>query len=291
MSVVSDPVTRDVRRGRTRTPAPVKTRGRWWRFTFVLAFTVVALVPVGGVFFLALRPGARSQSTSSFTLENFRYVFTNGQTLQWLGNSLSVTLTTVVVSVAVGAPAGYVLSRGRGKAVSGYSLLLFVVQALPVITAVIPLFILFAKLGLVDSLLGLGIIYVGASVSVATWMMAAYMDSIPVALEQAAWIDGCSVFGAFVRIVLRNSLPGILSTAIYTFLVSWNDYLVALVFVRSQGKYTLPIGLASFFQQNVVDWGQVMALAVIMLAPPVLLFTLLNKYFSIGGIGGSLAGQ
>ncbi|MEV6588723.1 carbohydrate ABC transporter permease [Streptomyces acidicola] len=291
MSVVSDPATRGVRRTLMRAPTTVKSRGRWWRFTFMLVFTVFALVPVGGVFFLSLRPGARSQNTSSFTFENFSYVFTNGQTLQWLGNSLAVTLTTVVVSVAVGAPAGYVLSRGRSKAVSGYSLLLFVVQALPVITAVIPLFILFAKLGLVDSLLGLGIIYVGASVSVATWMMAAYMDSIPIALEQAAWIDGCSQFGAFFRIVLRNSLPGILSTAIYTFLVSWNDYLVALVFIRSQDKYTLPIGLSSFFQQNVVDWGQVMALAVVMLAPPVLLFTVLNKYFSIGGIGGSLAGQ
>ncbi|WP_437113892.1 carbohydrate ABC transporter permease [Streptomyces violaceusniger] len=291
MSVISDPVTHDIRRDHTRTPNSPKRLGRWWRFAFMLAFTAVALVPVGIVFFLALRPGARSGNTSSFTFENFSHVFTTGQTLQWLANSLVVTLATVVVSVAVGAPAGYVLSRGRSKAVSAYSLLLFVVQALPVITAVIPLFILFAKLRLVDGLLGLCIIYVGASVSVATWMMAAYMDSIPVALEHAAWIDGCSTFGAFVRIVLRNSLPGILSTAIYTFLVSWNDYLVALVFIRTQGKYTLPVGLSSFFQQNVVDWGQVMALAIIMMAPPVLLFTVLNKYFSIGGIGGSLAGQ
>ena len=145
-----------------------------------------------------------------------------------------------MVSVAVAAPAGYVLSRGRGKAVSGYSLLLFVIQSLPVITAVIPLFILFAKLRLVDSLIGLGIIYVGASMSVATWMMAAYMDSIPVSLEQAAWIDGASVFGGFTRIVLRNSLPGILSTAIFTYLVSWNDYLVAIVFMRTETKFTLP---------------------------------------------------
>jgi multiple sugar transport system permease protein len=147
------------------------------------------------------------------------------------------------------------------------------------------------KLGLVDNLVGLGIIYVGASMSVATWMMAAYMDSIPVDLEKASWIDGCSVFGGFTRIVLRNSLPGILSTAIFTFLVSWNDYLVAIIFLRSQDQFTMPIGLTSFFQQNVTDWGSVMAVAVVMLAPPVILFSVMNKFFSIGGIGGSLAGQ
>jgi multiple sugar transport system permease protein len=268
-----------------------KSPYRWLRFAVVLIITIVALVPVGVVVYLALRPGTNSTSNALVTLENFTHIFNSTDTLTWLANSLEVTLATVVVSVAVAAPAGYVLSRGKGKAVSGYSLLLFVVQSLPVITSVIPLFILFAKLQLVDSLVGLGIIYVGASMSVATWMMAAYMDSIPVSLEQAAWIDGASVFGGFLRIVLRNSLPGILSTAIFTFLVSWNDYLVAIVFIRTETKFTLPLGVESFFQQNVTDWGSVMAVAVVMMAPPVLVFAVFNKFFSVGGIGGALAGQ
>jgi multiple sugar transport system permease protein len=266
-------------------------RGKWWRFTLVAVITAVVLIPVVVVIWLALRPGVQSTSSAPLTFENFTYVFANTQTLTWLGNSLLVTLATVLVSVVVAAPAGYVLSRGRSRAVSGYSLLLFIVQSLPVITSVIPLFILFAKLGLVDNLVGLGIIYVGASMSVAIWMMAAYMDSIPATLEEAAWIDGASLFGGFTRIVLRNSLPGILSTAIFTFLVSWNDYLVAIVFLRSQERFTLPLGVQSFFQQNVTDWGSVMAVAVVMLAPPVIVFAALNRYFSVGGIGGSLAGQ
>ena len=97
----------------------------------------------------------------------------------------------------------------------------------------IPLFVLFAEFGLVDNLTGLTIIYVGSTMSVAIWMMAAYYDSIPINLEEAAWMDGCSVFGGFLRVVLRNSLPGILSTAIFSFLLAWNDYLVALVFLRT----------------------------------------------------------
>lgn len=266
-------------------------RYRWLRFTIVLIITAIAVVPVAVVVLLALRPALGSTSHAVFTLANMTNIFRNTDTLTWLGNSLEVTLATVLVSVAVAAPAGYVLSRGRSRAVSGYSLLLFIVQSLPVITAVIPLFILFAKLHLVDSLVGLGIIYVGISMSVAIWMMAAYMDSIPVSLEQAAWIDGASVFGGFYRIVLRNSLPGILSTAIFTYLVSWNDYLVALVFIRSETKYTLPLGVESFFQQNVTDWGDVMAVAVVMMAPPVIVFACLHRYFSVGGIGGALAGQ
>jgi multiple sugar transport system permease protein len=282
--------------GLRRAPAVSPTvqagaRGRWWRFVVVLAITVVVLVPIFAVVGLALQPSLGSTSTENLTLENFSNIFSQTDVLTWLTNSMGVTLVTVLVSVAVAAPAGYVLSRGRSRLVSGFSLVLFIVQSLPIVTAVIPLFILFAELGLVDSLVGITIIYVGSTMSVAIWMMAAYYDSIPINLEEAAWMDGCSVFGGFLRVVLRNSLPGVLSTAIFAFLLSWNDYLVALVFLRSDFNFTFPVGLQSFFQQNATNWGLVMAVAVMMMLPPVILFAALNKYFSVGGIGGSLAGQ
>ncbi|KRE67712.1 ABC transporter permease [Arthrobacter sp. Soil736] len=265
-------------------------RGRWWRFTAILLITAVVLVPIAVTIILALTPAANSTATG-LTFENITRVFSTTLAGTWLQNSLITTLATVIVSVAVAAPAGYVLSRGRNKAVSGYSLLLFVMQSLPIITSIVPLFILFAGMGLVDNLLGLTIIYVGSTMTVATWMMAAYFDSIPVSLEEASWIDGCSVFGSFRKVVLRNSLPGILSTAIFSFLLAWNDYLVAIVFLRSTEIFTLPVGVQSFFQQNQTDWSGVMALAVIMMLPPVIVFATLNKYFSVGGIGGSLAGR
>jgi multiple sugar transport system permease protein len=265
-------------------------RGRYLRLLFLLIFTVIALTPIVVTVILSITPRLGS-SERGLTLSNFGYVFQQTLALNWFGNSLLVSLITVGVSVAIAAPAGYVLSRGRNRAISAYSLLLFVVQSLPVITSVIPLFILFAKLGLVDNLVGIMIIYVGSSMSVATWMMAAYFDSIPTSLEEAAWIDGCSLLGGFVRIVLRNSLPGVLSTAIFTFLLAWNDYLVAIVFLKTDTGFTLPIGLQSFFQQSVTDWGSVMSVSVMMLLPPIIVFATLNKYFSIGGIGGALAGR
>lgn len=264
--------------------------GRWWRFTALAVIAVVVLVPLVAVVALSLQPSLGSTATGP-TLENYITVFTQTSVASWIGNSLLVTLATVVVAVVIAAPAGYVLSRGRGRLVVGFSLILFVVQSLPVITAVIPLFVLFAQLGLVDTLGGLVIIYVGATMSVAIWMMAAYFDSIPITLEEAAWIEGCSVFGSFTRVVLRNSLPGILSTAIFSFLLAWNDYLVAVVFLRSEQNYTLPIGLETFFQQNQTNWGPVMAVAVVMMVPPIIIFAVLNRFFSVGGIGGSLAGR
>jgi multiple sugar transport system permease protein len=263
--------------------------GQWLRFALLSVITAIVLVPVAAVFILALQPPVATGGSIGF--DSFTYVLTQTAALQWLGNSLWVTLITVIAAVVVAAPAGYVVSRGRNRLVAGYSLLLFVVQSLPVIVSVIPLFILFANLGLADSLTGVTIIYVGGTLSVATWMMAAYFDSIPISLEEAAWMDGCSVFGSFLRVVLRNSLPGVLSTAIFSFLVCWNDYLIAVIFLRSNNHFTLPVGLQTFFQQNATDWGPVMAVAVIMVLPPIIVFGCLNRYFSVGGIGGSLAGQ
>ncbi len=265
-------------------------KGQLWRFLLIAIITLVVITPILAVLFLSTQPGQNSTATG-FTLENFQRVLGGTDVMIWLGNSLIVALVTVLVSVVIAAPAGYVLSRSRSTLVSGYSLVLFVVQALPVVTAAIPLFITFSVDGPHQHAPGRGDHLHRVDLSGAIWMMAAYIDSIPITLEEAAWMDGASVFSGFIHVVLRNSLPGNLSTAIFSFLLAWNDYLIALLFLQDFTKYTLPIGLNTFFQQNAADWGSVMAVAVIMMLPPVLIFALLNKYVSVGGIGGSLAGR
>ena len=155
-----------------------------------------------------------------------------------------------------------------------------------------PLFILFSHVNLDDSLLGVAIIYVCSSISVATWMMAAYIDTVPVSLEEvrpgstaARSTPGSS------RSSCGTASRGSLSTAIFAFLIAWNDFLIAVVFLRSSSNFTLPLGLETFFSENTTQWGYVMALSVIVMIPPIIIFTLLHRYFSIGGIGGSLAGH
>ncbi|MFV0426350.1 MAG: carbohydrate ABC transporter permease [Beutenbergiaceae bacterium] len=264
--------------------------GEWGRFTILVIVTAIVMIPVFVVFILGLRPRTLTPGYEFFA-GNIAYVFQEANAYRWMTNSIVVALVTTAAAVVVAAFGGYVLSRAKSKWAAGYSVSLFIVQSVPIIASVIPLFFLFASLSLVDSIVGVNIIYVGTTVPVAVWMMGAYYDSIPKSLEEAAWIDGASRFGSFVRIVLRNSLPGVLSVGIFSFLQAWNDFLVALIFLRSTDNYTAAIGLLTFFQQNTVDWGAIMGLAIMMMAPPVLIFIFLNRYFSVGGIGGALAGR
>ena len=259
--------------------------GRWLRFLLLLVVTALLLVPVLVPVWRLLAPDPTTGSAGGPAALFAAIARTLEVTpvVTWLTNSVLVTAVTVVVSLAVAAPAGYVISRGRGRGVRGFALLIFALQALPILLFMIPLFVLFVALGLSDTLRGVTLIYIGLSVAVATWTLSSYFDSIPMELEEAAWIDGCSVLGGFVRVVLRNSLPGVLSAAVYGFLFTWNDYWIALVFLRSDVNYTLGLALAGPGSSSVV--------AVIAMIPPLLIFGVLNRYFSLGGIGGSLTGR
>lgn len=264
------------------------------RIATTVVLGIVTIVVISPVFFsivLSFRPNVGSPNTSVFTIENFTYVLTQTSALIWLGNSLLVALATVAFSILIAVPAGYALSRVRNSVATPYSFALFIVQSLPGVVSVIPMFVLFVSLGLVDNLVGLVIIFVGSNAIVTTWMMFAYFNTIPRSLEEAAWIDGCAAIEAFFRIVTPNSLPAIASAAIFAFLTSWNDYLASIVFLKTQELFTLPVGMQSFFQQFQANWGGIMAIAVIMLVPPILVFSLLNKFFNLGGIGGAIAGQ
>ncbi|QDZ13766.1 carbohydrate ABC transporter permease [Humibacter ginsenosidimutans] len=246
----------------------------------LIAITALVVSPLLPTLTAAFVPGAPGSAGPGGPLAGLVATFRFTPALQWLGNSLLVSIATTVVAIAVGAPAAYALSRARGRFVAGYSLVLFVVQSLPVVVLVIPLFVLFAGAGLVDSLGGITLVYIGLSLAVAIWMLTATIDSVPVRLEESAWLDGCSVFGSFVRIVLPGSWPGIVSAAIYSFLLTWNDYIVALVFIKSNALYTLPIGLQS---------ARTPGLILVIVLPPLVLFGVLHRFFNVGGIAGSLA--
>jgi multiple sugar transport system permease protein len=255
----------------------------WLRFLVLLVVTALLLVPVFVPLWRLITPETGAPGRLTNLVAALARTLTSAPVLTWLTNSLLVTGATVVVSVVVAAPAGYVISRGRGRAVHGFGLLIFALQSVPILLFMIPLFVLFVGLSLNDTLPGVTLIYIGLSVAVATWTMSSYFDSIPVELEEAAWIDGCSVLGGFLRVVLRSSLPGVLSAAVYAFLFTWNDYWIALVFLRSDVNYTLGLALAGP--------GSSPAVAVIAMLPPLLIFGVLNRYFSFGGIGGALAGR
>ncbi|RIX26448.1 carbohydrate ABC transporter permease [Amnibacterium setariae] len=251
-------------------------RGRWWRFALLAAITALVLVPVASPVVIA----AQRSAPFGGLLPALAGVFANPEAATWFGNSLAVAGATVLAAVALGTPAGYVLSRVAGRRVDAFALVVFAMQALPTVLLIVPLFVLFAPLGLVDDLGGLVLLYVGLTIAVATWTMTTAVDAVPVSLEEAAWLDGCSLFGGFVRVVLPNVAPGVLATAIVTFLFVWNEYLVALVFLPSEGNWTVGIGVVS---------GRVGAFAVAAMIPPLVVFAVLHRFFRFGGVAGALA--
>jgi multiple sugar transport system permease protein len=272
-----------------------RRRAQWIRFIVVTLFALIALVPILVIALNSFLPPAALVSggvtlAHGLTVANYSYVIHNTTAPLYLRNSLIVALSTALLTILIGAPAAYALARGVGRDLSAYALSLYLYQALPVVVFVIPLFLLFVPLHLDNTLQGLVIVYTAGSLPFGVWMLKSAFEAIPVALEEAARIDGCSLVGALRRIVLPNAGPGLLSVGLFSFLLAWNDYLVADVMLRTNNVFTLPIGLETFFQQYSTEWGAVMAMAVFMLFPPVLLFFFASKYFRIGGIGGSVVG-
>lgn len=268
----------------TRRETDPRSRGRWVRFFVLLATTSIVLAPLVVVFAVAItRP---ADGPFRYPLGSFVYVLLKTKAAYWLENSLLASLSATVLAAAVAVPGGYVLSRARTRLARGWAIVLFVVQSIPVVALVIPLFFLFAKAELVDTIGTLIVLYVGTTAAVATWMFTGYVDTIPVSLEEAAWVDGASRVSALLRIVLPNALPGLLSVGVFSFLLAWNDYLVALVLLRTVENFTAPVGLSDVF-----DPGAKMALATLMMVPPVLVFAVFHRYFSVGGLSGSFAGR
>jgi len=265
---------RTAERPRRRSTRP--TAGAWLRSAVLLVVTVLALVPLVPIL-LPLVVGR----DGSFAPLRVLLQLGEGPTLRWFLNSVFVTACTVVGVLAVAAPAGYALSRGRSRGLSVYSVVLFGLQSLPAMVLLPPLFVMLVQIGGNDNLVWLTILYIGFSLAVATWTMTSWFSTLPIEVEEAAWLDGCTPLGAFVRMVLPNSRPALLSTALITFLFAWNEYWIALLFVQDQDTFT--VGLA------LVSGGRSPALAIVALVPPVLVYLLLHRWFRFGGIADSAA--
>ncbi|MBL8699384.1 MAG: carbohydrate ABC transporter permease [Alphaproteobacteria bacterium] len=199
--------------------------------------------------------------------------------LGYLLNSLWVSLATTVLGVIVAVPAAYAFSRFRfpGRNLLFYAVL--VRNMFPAVVFLMPLFIMMRWLGLVNTQWSLILTYLTFGLPLSIWLLKGFYDNIPVQLEQAARIDGASRFKAFLLIVMPLSSPGIIATAIYSFIMAWNEYVYALTFLNDKSKLTLPVGLQKFFTEYATNWPGLMAASFIMSVPVVVLFLILQKYF------------
>lgn len=226
----------------------------------------------------------------SLTAINYSRLIADTPFLIYLKNSLITAAGSTVFAVFAAVLAGYALARFRGSLLTGYARMLLAVQMFPIILALIPLFLLFRPLGLIDNPLSVILVYGVANLPFATWMARGYFETIPRELEEAALIDGCSHYGAFFRVVLPLSGPGLAAVSIFAFLLSYNEYFVANVFLRSRDAMTLPVGIQMFMQQFSTDWGGLMAAATLMMAPTLILFLFIQKFIVHGAVSGAVKG-
>lgn len=271
----------------------LRLTGSYLLLTF---FALFALYPIVQIVTIALRPGDQLLSTSlnpipkGATLANFRTLLTETPFLRWVGNSALISLAVTLTGVALASTAGYALSRfrflGRSSVLNG----LLVTQMFPATMLLLPLYLILIKLSLINSYLGVVIIYSATALPFCIWQLKGYYDTIPFSLEEAAGIDGCTRWQSFRLIVLPLAQPAMVITALFSFMTAWNEYVVAALVLQDVDKFTLPLGLKMFQSNMSTQWGLYAAGALLVSIPVVLLFIALSRYLISGLSSGAVKG-
>lgn len=238
-------------------------------------------------------------SLSGLNIDSYKTLFgfpsemftaTNIPFLEYARNSALISLISTFFSLCFGTLAGYIFARFRFKAKNSIFLSMMLARAVPGIALSLPLFILFANLGLSDRVLGMIIVYVAMNVPFTAWLMDGFFRAIPEELDDAAMIDGCSHWTAFLRVDLPLALPGVAASGIFAFLTSWNEFALASVITRTPASRTFPPALFEFTGQYVSDWRGMCAMSVMMLIPAVIFVALVQRQLMEGLTSGAMKG-
>jgi arabinogalactan oligomer/maltooligosaccharide transport system permease protein len=259
----------------------------------LLVFTAATLLPVVLVVTKALSAGQEltlELIPTQPTLDNFRDVVGHPLFLRQLLNSVVAATGTTVVGVFLACTAAYATSRFRFPGQRGLLLGFLVVQMFPGSLLMIPLYVLMDRLGLLDQLLGLVLIYSTTAIPFCVWMLKGYFDTIPKELEEAARIDGASRFYIFYGIVLPLARPAIAVTALFSFMTAWNEFILASTFTSQERAYTLPVVLQHYVGEHTTEWGHFAASAILVSVPVMALFYVLQRHLVAGLTAGSVKG-
>ncbi len=256
---------------------------------FLLPLAVVVLFPFAVMFVTAVRPRDEifvyppTWTFSEFRWSNFVEMWQKTNFGGALLNSLYVSVLATVIAIVLSIPAAYAMSRYRFAGKGAYRQFLLMTQMMSPIVLVLGLFRLMMTLGLVDNLNSLVLTYAAFNLAFTIWMLQSYFNSIPRDLEEAAWIDGASHLTSLVRIFLPLAVPAMVVTAIFTFINSWNEFVLALTMMRSSDYFTLPVQIYSQVAGRYqVEWHHVMAATVLATVPVAIVFSWLQRYLIRG---------
>ncbi len=264
------------------------------RHAVLIVFSAIAVYPALNVLSISLRPGNRLRSTdlaiipADWTLASYVELFTEQPFLTWLGNSLLVSGLVTLTGVALASIAGYAFSRYSFTGRRAMMLAILTTQMFPATMLLLPLYILIARLGLVNTYLGLLVFYTSTALPFCVWQMKGFYDTIPASLEEAARIDGCSRAAAFWRVILPLAAPGLVITALFSFMTAWSEYIVAAQVMQDEAMFTLPLGIKGFQASLSSQWGLYAAASLLVSVPVVILFLSLSRYLVSGLTLGSV---
>lgn len=205
-------------------------------------------------------------------------------------NSLIISVTSTVIALAIGMSGGYAFARFRFAGKSGAFLGLMLTRSVPGIALSLPLFIVYSRLGIIDTHFGLILTYVALNVPFSIWLIDGFFRQVPKDLAEAAQIDGCTRWQAFWQVEFPLAGPGIASAGIFSFLTCWNEYALASQLTRSINSKTLPVGLLDYTAEFTIDWRGMCALAVVMIAPALALTFIIQKHLVSGLTFGAVKG-
>jgi multiple sugar transport system permease protein len=266
-------------------------------FSILAGVTAIAVAyPVYWMLIASLQPNGTAQIDQAWILPNhpslqaYVSVFTERQMATWIANTLLVTVVSTVLAMAVSLLGAYAVARFRFPGRNWVLFFLLMTQLVPASSLIIPLFLTFRGYGLYDSLPAIAIAYVSFTVPEALWVLWGYLQNLSEEFEHAAMVDGCTRLGAFWRITLPLTLPGIAAAALFCFLEGWNQYLLAYVLTSTSSNWVVSLGLFSFVGEYVTNVEQMMAASVVASIPSIMLFVVLQRFLKGGLTVGGLTG-
>lgn len=223
------------------------------------------------------------------TLENYKKLFVESGFLKFFANSLFISTLTTISCLAVGTPAAYAITKLQKKWKNVFLVWIILTRMVPAMTYIIPFFIVFSKSGLIDTRLGLVLSYFTFNLPLVIWLMRSFFMDLPESLEDAALIDGATISQAFLKIILPITGPGLVSAGILTFIMSWNEFIFALVLTRRQAV-TASIAIVNLMKYEGTEWGQMGAGAIVLTIPAIFLALFVGKYLAKGLTSGAVKG-